>query len=49
MNGCKNMQVCYYKLQLKNLHAIKKLKIKLGKVGALKNLTNLQPHLKANS
>ena len=26
----------------------KKIKIKLSKVGALKNLTNLQPHLHSN-
>jgi hypothetical protein len=30
------------------MHIRKKIKIKLRKVGALKNLTNLQPHLKAH-
>jgi hypothetical protein len=30
------------------IHIRKKLKIKLRKVGALKNLTNLQAHLKAH-
>jgi len=29
-------------------HVRKKIKIKLSKVGALKNLTNLQPHLHGN-